>query len=181
MNDMKKASLQSLMSALTPPADKAGLQAYVAAAVRALGGRSDADLARTLGVSPSSIANWKRRGAIPDEAQLWLRTTLLEKIATYSRDLRQTDAIAREAVVHLLVCTAGNPMRVRDQPVAATAQALPGLLAAAQFIYEARLAHGVQHVTSEDVAELLDAGMLSFRMGDQFRQYGYRSWGSSIE
>lgn len=173
MNDIKSMTMQSFMSYISPPSEAKWIGAYLTAAARALGGRSDADLARTIGVSPATIANWKRRGIIPEDAQAWFRTTLVEKIATYSRDLRPVSQQAREAVVRLLIETNGNPLHVKRAAEAATSHALAGLLVLAEFLCD--LSHIDRASSSEPtpslIAALLGNGMMLFRRGDQFRQY----------
>lgn len=174
MDDMKYQSLQSLFAILRPPEGQSQLSAYLKAASKALGGRpSDAGLAKTIGVEASSIANWKRRGSVPDDYVRWFVTTLIEKIGTYNSDIRDVGFLARKSVISLLAITEGNPLKVEEDPHGATALALPALLCVAQFLCDALEAHGESSgsITAERITDLLAGSVFSLRNADQFRQF----------
>ena len=135
-----------------------------------MGANTDAALGRVLGVSAPTVANWKRRGRIPEGEAGALPGFVVEKVATYSRELPQVKHGAREAVLKLLQLTDGNPLEVRRAPIAATAMALPGLLALAQLLEDLSRESGAE-TSTEGVAELMQTGMHLFRHGDQFRSW----------
>lgn len=169
---MEDSELQSLMSVAWPPDDEEGeaVPGYLAAAVRALGGRADADLARTIGVAPSVIANWKRRRRIPEDYRPWFATTLVEKIATYNSELPRVGPIAREALIRVLLQTNGNPLGVETNELEVTADVLGALLALAQFIVDASDAYGLGGMTNPDsVAEAVQRLAVDFKGRTRWR------------
>lgn len=171
---MKYQSLQSLFAVLRPPEGQSHLSAYLKAASKALGGKpSDVGLARTIGVEPSNIANWKRRGSVPEDYIPWFTTTLIEKIGTYNSEIRDVDFLARKSVISFLTITEGNPLDVKEAPHDAAALALPALLCVAQFLCDALEAHGESSgsITAERIADLLAGSVFSLRNADQFRQF----------
>lgn len=159
MSDMEIRSLQSLFAVLRPPEGQSKLSGYLRAASKALGGKTDAVLARTIGVEPSSVANWKRRGSIPSDYYQWFTTTIIEKINQYNPEIRDVGFIARKSVLSLFLRTSGNPLGVESNEQDVAAMALPGLLCTAQFICEALEAHGedVESITADRVTDLLEA------------------------
>lgn len=173
MNDMKLTSLQSLFDVLRPPEGRDRLSAYLKAVAKALGGKTDVALAGALGVEASSVANWKRRGSVPREYIAWFTTALVEKIGTYSSELRPVTLEARSSVLALLANTSGNPLQVKGRIEEATALALPALFCLAQFLLEALIAHGESpdSITIERVSDLLEASMLTLRHADQLRHF----------
>lgn len=130
MNEMK---VNAFIAALTPPAGTAELTAYVRGAVKALGGRSDADLARTMGIAPSTLASWKSRGAVPQEYVIWFTSTLADKIISYNADLPQVGLTARAVVLQFVERTVTSP-RSALVPIYNLARILGGLLALAEFL-----------------------------------------------
>ena len=160
---MDAANAMAFVAALRPPSGTAALSAYIDAAVRALGGRADADLARTMGVPAATVASWKRRGLVPEGSFSWFTTTLAEKIAQYRSDLPQAGFTARAAVLRLVLMTNGDVLGV-EHGAAATAHALGGLLALAQFLDEvADLPSETARVDA--LAHLLAGGMWEFQHG----------------
>ena len=164
---MNDRTLQYFMSLISPPEGEKALAAYLRAIARALQYRTDADLGRVLGVSGTSIANWKRRGRIPAEISQLLRSLLVEKIATYGRELPSVSLSARELVIQHLSETECNPLNAPQDVLAKTAQALPGLLSLAQLLIDLQQ----QKDTDEppQLVELMKAAMIQFRNGDQLR------------
>lgn len=170
---MKSIDLQSLMSAISPPEGRVPLTAYFSSVVRALNAGNDAGLAECIGVRSSTIANWKRRGAVADDYKNWFTVALIEKIGTYSADVfpKNTSLVARTAVIDFIVEHHGNPLSAKRESKQLTAIALPGLMALAQFLVERlqSLRGETPHV--DEVATLMGIAMNSFRHGDQFRAY----------
>ncbi|WP_242414714.1 hypothetical protein [Sphingomonas panni] len=169
--DMKDSVLQSSMSVILPPQSDDAVPAYLSAVVRALGGRSDADLARTIGVPSHVIANWRRRRRIAANYEVWFSTTLAEKIGTYNRDLPNVDATAKAAVIHLILQTDGNPLSASRDHIGATGLALGGLLALAQFTLDVLAATGTATDDANTVAGLIRQMMPAFAMADHLRAY----------
>ncbi|MCP3735965.1 hypothetical protein M9979_13915 [Sphingomonas sp. RP10(2022)] len=163
-DDMKNSNLQSSMSLIQPPFDPEGVPAYLDAAARALGAPSDAGLARTMGVRPHIIANWRRRKAVPESYCGWFRSTLVEKIGTYNTTLPDVSLEARAAVVLLIAETRGDPVRAGSSAAIAAGLGLGGLLALAQFLVD--LGAGWE---SERLVALMLPLMSQFRQADQLR------------
>lgn len=160
---MDATNAMSFVAALRPPSGTAALSAYIDAAVRALGGRADADLARTMSVPDATVASWKRRGLVPEGSFMWFTTTLAEKIAEYRIDLPQAGFTARAVVLRLILLRHGDVLGI-EQGTAATAYALGGLLALAQFLDEvADLPSEAARVDA--LADLLAGGMWEFQHG----------------
>lgn len=134
---MENGDLQSLMSLVTPPGGKK-LGAFIRVATKAVRGKSDADLASAMGVSASTIANWKRRGAVADTGRDWFQTRLIETIfINSSEQLPRAELAAVEAVTAAIVQAKGNPVGVsRDAPYA-NALAFAAMLAWSQFVLDA--------------------------------------------
>lgn len=161
---MDEQKYKAFVARLIPP-QGAPLSAYISAASRALGGRTDSDLARTIGVPVATLASWKKRGAVPDDRITWFTTTLVPKIAEYRSDLPDVSNTARAATVELLTRTSGNPMRIERFPVFATANMLGAILAVAEFLVEVE---GIEprtlnSKTVERITDLLEVAMLEFR------------------
>ena len=167
---MDDITSQYLMSLINPPVGTAKLRTYFRIIAKALGVRNDAGLGSVLGIPATTIANWKRRGGVPPDSALLIRTTLIEKVATYTRDLPKVGLESREAVVRFMVATGGNPLLLRGDPATATALALPGLFSLAEMLWELQAVHG-QDANGRTVAELLPEAMFMFRHGDQFRPF----------
>ena len=163
-DDMKDSDLQSSMSWVTPPAEGDAVLTFLSAAVRALGGRSDAALARTMHVQPHLIANWRRRMTIPDEHVVWFRTTFVEKVGTFNNDLPQVSLEARAAVVLLVAETDGDPIDAGNSASIAAGLALGGLLALAQFLVDV----GAGWET-EKLVQIMRPLMMTFRRADYLR------------
>ncbi|HMO86004.1 MAG TPA: hypothetical protein PKC18_13905, partial [Lacipirellulaceae bacterium] len=104
---MDEQKYKAFVALLVPP-QGAALSTYIGAASRALGGRTDSDLARTIGVPVATLASWKKRGAVPDDRITWFTTTLVPKIAEYRSDLPDVSSTARAATVELLSRSSGN-------------------------------------------------------------------------
>jgi len=130
MDEMK---VNAFIASQLPPSGTAELAGYVRDAVKALGGRSDAALARTIGVSASTLASWKSRGAVPQDYVTWFSSTLADKIFGYNADLPQVGMTARAAVVELIART-GEVRQSGALPDQKTAHMLGGLLALAEFV-----------------------------------------------
>ncbi len=154
---------------IPPPAGAAQVSRFIAAAGRSLGYRSDADLARTLGVPNTTLASWKRRGVIPEEQWRWFSTGLFQKIAERNVDLPQVSRVAKAAVIELIGRTGGNPVDIGHFRLTVTAGALGGLLALAQMFADLD-ALDPWRLSSDDVAGLvrsLEAAMPQFRQGTE--------------
>lgn len=134
---MDATKVKKFIAHMAPPVEgQNGVREYIRAAVWALGGRTDADLARTMGLPPATIASWKRRGVIPESGRLWFTTTLAEKIVQHQ--LRHTNtqaAVARAAVIQVLGRHGGNPFDISGGPLAYAAM-FDGLHALAEFMLD---------------------------------------------
>jgi len=166
INDTKDGDMQSSMSWILPPVPGDGVPTYLSAAVRALGGRSDADFARTIGVKPHIIANWRRRRAVPDEWVGWFGSTFVEKVGTYNVELPKVSLEARTAVVALIARTRGDPIGAGRSASIAAGLGLGGLLALAQFLMDV----GADCET-EPLVDAMMPLMLMFRHADQLRTF----------
>lgn len=159
---MDIAKVKAYIAAMRPPQGEA-VKGYIAAAVRALGGRSDAGLSRTMGVPAPTIASWKKRGVVPEDHFRWFTTTLGEKIIAYRAHMGIPDPVSDAAVVKLLVRTGGNPLGLEADGVRATPYVLPGLFALSAFLYQTQSA-GWAALSEEDqterLADLLEGAML---------------------
>ena len=105
---MNATDARDFIAAVRPPSGSTALAAYLDSAIRALGGRADVDLARSIGVPAATIASWKRRGSVPEDKLSWFTTTLTEKIAEYRSDIAQAEYTARAAVLTLAVQLGGD-------------------------------------------------------------------------
>lgn len=170
---MKNIKMQSLMSLIRPPVGEEKLALYLSSATKALNAGSDAGLGRCIGVRPSTVANWKRRGAVAQEHISWFMNTLLEKIGTYSRHIHpQASLKSRTAVIQIIVRFDGNPLFGNRDGLQLTAIALPGLIALAQFLEERLEAERAeQEIRVEEITDMLEAAIADFRYGDNFRAY----------
>lgn len=161
---MDIAKVKAYIASMKPP-QGAAVKNYVAAAVRALGGRADADLARTMGVPAPTIASWKKRGVIPEDHFLWFTTTLGEKILNYRSRSALADPISDAAVVRLLVRTGGNPLGLERQGVRAAPYVLPGLFALAAFLHQTSSAEWAELSEDDQIERLAD--LLEGAMGQE--------------
>jgi len=97
-------------------------------------GQTDADLARIMELPASSIANWKRRGSIPEQHHWWFIERLPELIFDSNQVTRSQSSRATLAVVALLL----DFRALFDWPGAPAAGevalALPGMLAMADLL-----------------------------------------------
>ncbi|MGQ2940588.1 MAG: helix-turn-helix domain-containing protein [Blastomonas fulva] len=154
---MNDTIFQSLMSLLSPGQDES-VSLFVQRSVRALGGKTDATLADTMGLPRSTIANWKRRNRVADDYIDWFRTTLAEKIALYARPPVNVTIEARAAVLNLIAKTDGDPV---GAGLKTSASALYGLLALSQFLFDRiyDTCRDESEATIERVTDLLDAAM----------------------
>jgi hypothetical protein len=162
---MHERKVNSLTAALAPPQGGAAMAVYLAAAVRALGGRSDADLARIIGVSPATVASWKSRGAVPEDRAAWFTANLVRSIAERRSDLPQVGTTARVAVIEALSRSDGNPLGLARFRSSGTAQMLGAMLALAEFFAETS-GHPPQMFDlrrAEQVADLLVIASETFR------------------
>jgi hypothetical protein len=106
---------------------------------------------------------------VPDAEAGALPVFLIEKIATYNRELPNVRQAAIEGVLELLSKTGMNPLGARRTPGAATAQALPGLLSLAQLLLDLD-AKGARE-SAESLGRLLRAAVPIFRHGDHLRHW----------
>lgn len=164
---MDEAKVNAFIASLVPPTGTAELATYVRAAVRALGGRSDAALARTMGVAPSTLASWKSRGVVPQEYVTWFTSTLADKVADYNVDLPQVGITARAAVVELIVRTGSNPLRGEQSPPK-VARILGGLLALGEFVATRSSVdlRAAESTSVSKLADILEAAMLHLSRSD---------------
>lgn len=171
-DDMNDMEMQSLMSLCLPPtADDVGF--YLAHVGRALGVRSDSQIAGCLGLPPASIANWKRRRKIPGEYHALFGGALIEKIIGYNRALPAVDMKARLAIVLLIAKSGGNPLNVGSDGPLAAAESMGGLLALSQFILDRMYDtyHNIDDIEVERLVELLKAASIFARNADHLRKY----------
>lgn len=140
---MKNNDMQSLMLVLSPPVGVSELTAYLRSAARAVGARSDADLAKVMQVPTSTIANWKRRGVVSESGREWFGSNFILEVATASSmHLPSVEVAAVEAVLRVVIEEGGNPIRVKHDPTFATALSFGGMLAWSQFVFDALRLHG---------------------------------------
>lgn len=158
---MDERKVNAFIATLVPPRGKEAVAQFIDAAVRALGGRSDSALARTMGVAPSTLASWKARGAIPDEQVTWFTSTLGAKIVAYRQDLSNASLLATAAVVRLLGRTSGDPLRIGSAHLGPTARSLGPMLAIADFIVavEGFDPSDTSELTVDRVADTLEGGL----------------------
>lgn len=162
---MNETKVNAFIASVAPPRGKDALSSYIEAVVRALGGRNDSALARTMGVAPSTLASWKSRGAIPEEWAPWFTTALVEKVAAYRRDLAPASLAATAAVVELLMRTDGDPLAMGDDSRATTARMLGPFFVIADFVIAVR---GVDRSdtsrnTTAQTAEILEGAAIYLR------------------
>lgn len=172
-DDIKPHDMQSLMSLVCPQYDE-NVALYLKRASRALTVRTDMQLALTMGVTKASIANWKRRNAIPDDANSWFASTLIEKISAYNRELPQVSNDARLMVVTLLMQRYDNPLLSRGEGHA-TAHMLAGLLALSQFFLD-RAADTNAQLALPDLVKLLVCSLRPLRRGLTFTRIQMDNW-----
>ena len=150
------------VAVMRPPSGE-GLKPYIAAAARALGGRSDADLGRSMGVPASTIASWKRRGSIPSPHYEWFTTALAEKILEARSKAYADDNFAMTAVLSLMAKTGNNPWNLDDgTAILASADAVRELVPLAGFLYESRpdlWANKPVAETVEGLSDLLEGSL----------------------
>lgn len=154
---MDDTDFQSLMS-LVAPRDGESISLFVQRAVWALGGKTDAALADTMGLPRSTVANWKRRNRVADDYIAWFRTTLVEKIGLFARSSPNVTIEARAAVLNLIAKNDGDPL---GAGLRTSAAALHGLLALSQFLFD-RIYDTCQdesEASIERVTRLLQAAM----------------------
>lgn len=171
LGDMKDWDLQSSMSLILPPQDGEAVPAYLTAVTRALGGRTDAALARSMGQPAHVLANWRRRQRVPDEHLSWFSTSLVEKIGTYNPDLPSVGLTARAAVIRLISETGGNPIGAKQRSSDGNGLALGALLAFAQFLIDVTEIHGAGGVSADDVAQRMKPLMRILAKADHLRAY----------
>lgn len=161
---MKVEKVNAFVALMRPPSGE-GLKAYLAAAVKALGGRSDAALARTMGVPPSTVAAWKRRGGIPDGHYSWFSTTLAEKIMEAKSEAYAGEDVPVAAVLNLLLQTNHNPWGLDPQSaLVAAPRIVRELTPLAGFLIDAHPDKWGDTSSSQVVAsltELLEGAVLS--------------------
>lgn len=161
---MKSAKVNAFIALMHPPLGE-GLKTYLSAAVRALGGRADADLGRTMGVPPSTIASWKRRGSIPEGHYTWFTTTLAEKIVEYKSKAYADDDVALAAAINLLARTNNNPWNLdADTAALASPYILRESTPLAGFLHEAHPGHweGMSpKETIDGLTDLLEGAMIA--------------------
>ena len=160
---MEITKVNAFIAHMHPPSGEP-LKGYLRAAILALGGRSDADLARTIGVPASTVASWKRRGSIPESHYTWFTTTLAEKISVYaSIDLRVADdPVALAAALLLLKKHSHDPLGLNDQSSAAAPYVLAAMSNLALFLYLANEAEWDRIPLVERIkhlAEVLDGSV----------------------
>lgn len=167
---MNDRSLQYFMSRrdhlyalVAPPSGSKDVARYLRIIGRSLGYKTDAALSQFFGVPPTSIANWKRRGQIPADAEMHLKSALVEKVAAYTVVFPDVGLSARSAVLHLLQRTKMDPLSASADPFQMTSLALPALLNLAEMIVELASAKG-QKMDPVETSEMLQVAMIEFRM-----------------
>ena len=155
---MNALEVNAFVAAVSPPQGTQALSRYLYAAGKALGGKSDATLAKQFGINPVTLASWKRRGKLTDEAYTLFISMLPTKIIHHGLHTPMTSKRAREAVIILIKDTDGDPLRIgADRGIEATAFFLGGLLAMAEFL--ADLAEEDVRAAS-DIARLMRGGFI---------------------
>lgn len=153
---MKVAKVNAFIASMHPPPGEA-LKTYLSAAVRALGGRADADLARTMGVPASTVAAWKRRGAIPESHYTWFTTTLSTKILEFKSKAYADDDIPLAAALNLLARTGHNPWGLQTKVAMLTAPyILRELTPLAGFLHDSQPSRWEGLASAEIVDQLTD-------------------------
>lgn len=171
-SDMNDINIQSLMSLLHPCEDE-GVPMFIAYVAKALGSSKDRAVANTMGVSPATLANWKRRNRIPDDYQVWFNTTLIEKIVGFNSQYPTTDLDARIALLRLLKETNGDPYKLGDKGEVAVANSIPGLLALSQFLLDRMYStcRDESEVSIEQLCNQLKTSMFFARHADHIRAF----------
>lgn len=96
-------SLQSAIDKLTPPRGVKPVGDFLTHCAKALRARTDADLARHIGIPASNIGNWKRRGVIPDRYHDWFTKNLPTLILSYHDQPVTFSLEAQKIIVDLLI------------------------------------------------------------------------------
>jgi hypothetical protein len=173
---MENPNNQSLLLLLSPPGGADALTRYLRAVGRAVGARSDADLARMMEAPASALANWKRRGSVSDQGRLWFEQRLITAIAVNSTEaLPRTELGATAAVLNLVGRTGGDALRIGGaDALFANALAFGGLLSLAQLLVELlRIGDpAAGGVDDPRVADLLEAAIPRFREAPQLSVFG---------
>lgn len=171
-SDMNNMKMQSLMSLIVPAGDES-VAMFIATVAKALSSPKDRVVADTIGVTPATIANWKRRNSIPEEYQAWFKSTLVEKIVGYNRIWPRTELEARIAFLRLLERTNGDPYDVGEKGALAVANSMPGLLALSQFVIDRMysVCADEAEITTEAVCDLLIQSMFIARNADHIRVF----------
>ncbi|WP_417590795.1 hypothetical protein [Parasphingorhabdus sp.] len=171
-DDMNNINLQSLMSLMVPAKDES-VSMFIATVAKALSSAKDRVVADTMGVTPATIANWKRRNSIPEENQEWFKTTLVEKIVSYNRTWPRTELEARIAFLRLLERTNGDPYDIGEKGALAVANSMPGLLSLSQFLIDRMysVCADEAEITTEAICDLLIPSMFIARNADHIRVF----------
>lgn len=132
---MKAMKINAVIALLAPPGGATALERYFAALLKALGVRSDAELAKLVGVPAATLASWKRRGAVPQDQERWFTSEMIRMVFNAWRTAlppRPSD-YARASAIEVLKRAGGDPLELRDPSNVLTAWALGGLLALGDF------------------------------------------------
>ena len=163
---MENMSLQSLVSAISPPEGEA-LGGYLEAVSRALGVSSDAALARVMGLPSSTIANWRRRGVVSKDGLGWFARDMLKVVARKHDYPFQPGSGEVNAVMELLRNTRVDPLEAGASANILTGEAVPPLLALASIIWagprSADLDELLPFGADAEVARLLSAALPELR------------------
>ena len=165
--DSVSVSLQSLTSALMPPNGEQ-LAAYLDTLTAELGERSDAGLARLMGIQPSTIANWRRRGVVAQPGMQWLEEELVSLLSVKDRVQLRSGTMYLNGVLRLLRDTGGDLFEVGEGGAAdASGLALPALFSMARVILRGPLASELHSAPDDEcearLANLLRAALPSLR------------------
>lgn len=133
---MIEAKVNAFDARMAPPVGVEEVARFLAAVGRGLRVRSDSELARSIGVAPSTVASWKARGSIPEDHAAWFKANLIPKLVHGHDDLPACGLVARSAVIELLARTHGNPLGVQRLTLTVGASMLAPLLALAEMLAE---------------------------------------------
>ena len=154
--------MQTLMTAILPPEGE-GLGRYLDAVTSAVGLRTDADLARLIGVQPSIIASWRRRQTVTRSGAAWLEDNLIKVIAE-RKTCHFTMDSEEMAVMEVLRRTNVDPLNLGPDNLMA-AEAVPPLVSIARIILNGHLAHELDKDENREIrlADLLMEALPSLR------------------
>lgn len=153
---MNATKVNSMIALLRPPVGEA-LPRWLDAAVKALKLRSDAELARDLGIPPATLASWKRRGSVSQEVETWFEREFVRRVLSqWHGQFPTTGDLPVMCVLELYRRTACNPWRAEDG-LYVSANATGGLIALANFLLavDGQTISGTDNEATSRIADIL--------------------------